>query len=622
MLEKINSPKDLKKLSINQLSEIAKEARELIIKTVAKTGGHLASSLGTVELTLALHYVFNAPKDKIIWDVGHQAYTHKIITGRKDKFATLRQYGGISGFPKRKESIYDTFDTGHSSTSVSLGSGVICARDFLNKDYNVIVVIGDGALSAGMAYEALNQIGHLQKDVIIVLNDNEMSINKSVGAISNYLNRIIITHSYNRLKKILDNIILMIPLAGQKILNLINRTEEVVKGYIVPGMLFEELGFRYIGPIDGHNLKNLIKIFERVKELKGRPILVHTITKKGKGYEQAEKFPTTFHGIGKFEIESGSPFLDKNRQTYTEIFGRTIVQLAKKDKKIIAITAAMAEGTGLSEFAKKFPKRFFDVGIAEQHAVTFAAALASQGFKPCVAIYSTFLQRAFDQIIHDVCLQKLPVKFFIDRAGIVGEDGETHNGTFDISYLRTLPNMVILAPKDENEFLDIIWTMMNYDKGPIAVRYPRGFGPGIKIKSGFKKLPIGKPEVISRGEDLLVLATGNGVRYVKEAANLLKEKSINITLLNCWTIKPLDEKTILRFAKKIPKILTVEENTLQGGFGSSVAELLHTHSLQFQLKMLGLPDKFIEHGSQDIIRKKYGISTENIYNTILRMVKN
>lgn len=612
ILDKVNIPHDLKSLSLAELEALADEIREEIIKTVSRTGGHLASSLGAVELALALHYVFDTPKDKIIWDVGHQAYAHKIITGRKDKFNTLRTYGGISGFPKREESPYDAFNTGHSSTSISAGLGISIAKALKKERDKVIAVIGDGAMTAGMAFEALNQAGHTEQDLIVVLNDNEMSISPNVGALSSFLSRKITSRRFVSFKRELENFIKSIPGVGEDILKLLKKGEDSIITFLTPGMLFEAFKFRYIGPISGHRLDILIETFNNAKYLNG-PVLIHISTVKGKGYEPAEKNPSMYHGIGAFDIKTGKPKKSSDsRPSYTKVFGDTIVDLAKRDKRIYAITAAMPDGTGLIRFSKEFPDRFSDVGIAEQHAVTFAAGLAIEGFRPVVAIYSTFLQRAFDQIIHDVCLQKLPVVFAIDRGGIVGEDGATHNGTFDLSYLRLIPHMVVAAPKDENELRHMLYTALKQEEYPMAIRYPRGKATGVEIDSEYRELPIGKAEIMKEGKDLAILAIGNTVYPSLETAEELEKEGISIGVINCRFVKPMD-KEIARIVKSVGKAITVEENTIYAGFGSAVLELLNDLNVRnVSLQRIALPDEFIEHGSADLVRQKYGLDKDSI----------
>jgi 1-deoxy-D-xylulose-5-phosphate synthase len=619
LIENIKSPYDLKKLSVPQLKELAKELRELIIERVAINGGHLASNLGVVDLTIALHYVFNSPVDKIIWDVGHQSYAHKILTGRLKAFSTIRQYGGISGFPRIIESPHDTFGTGHSSTSISSALGIIEARDQKKERFKVIAIIGDGALNAGLAFEGLNHAGHLKKDIIVILNDNEMSISPNVGALSAYLRRIMMGDLYTRFKKETKLFLERIPKVGEPVLRIAQKAEDTVKGFFVPGILFEELGFEYVGPIDGHKIELLIETFKRFKDFPA-PVLIHTITKKGKGYEPAEKNPGIFHGVGPFKIETGEQSLSV-KTSYSEIFGRCLVRLAKSDNRIVAITAAMTEGTGLTEFVKTFPKRFYDVGIAESHAVTFAAGLAIQGLKPVVAIYSTFLQRAYDEIVHDVCLQNLPVVFAIDRAGIVGEDGPTHNGAFDLSYLRHIPNITIMAPKDGNELQCMLRTALSHN-GPTAIRYPRGAITNLQEGGELKKIPIGKSEILREGKDILIIAIGNTVLPALTASQILSELGIDACVVNARFVKPIDIDLIANLAEEIKHILTVEENTIIGGFGSAVLEELNKAGVGgIRIKMLGLPDRFIEHGSQSLLRKNLGLDAEGIAREALALIR-
>ena len=612
VLGKVNSPADLKDLSIRDLERLAHEIRQKIIETVSKTGGHLAPSLGTVELTLALHYVFDTPKDKIIWDVGHQAYAHKLITGRRDRFHTLRTYGGISGFPKRSESPYDAFDTGHSSTSISAGLGISTAKGLKGEKNKVIAVIGDGSMTAGMAFEGLNQAGHNEKDLIVVLNDNAMSISPNVGAFSSFLSRKMTGRRFVNLKKDLEGFIKSLPGVGENIINLVRKSEDSFITFFTPGMLFEAFKFKYIGPIIGHRLDRLIEAFRNTSHLEG-PVLVHVLTKKGKGYEPAEKDPSHFHGVGSFEIPTGSPQKDgpKPVPSYTEMFGKTMLDLGRTNKKLFAVTAAMPEGTGLSKFAEHFPDRFMDTGIAEQHAVTFAAGLATEGFRPVVAIYSTFLQRAFDQIIHDVCLPNLPVIFAIDRGGLVGEDGPTHHGHFDITYLRSLPNITVMAPKDENELRHMLYTALKHP-GPVAIRYPRGKGIGGPIDAKYKKIPIGKSETLRKGKDLLILALGNTVHPSLEAATNLEKDGLSVGVVNCRFVKPIDPK-LGELSTSVGRVLVVEENIRQGGFGGAILELFNDLGLvDVHVKRIGLPDKFIEHGASRLLREKYDLDTAGI----------
>ncbi|MEK6582066.1 MAG: 1-deoxy-D-xylulose-5-phosphate synthase [Nitrospirota bacterium] len=611
-IENIKSPADIKTLSSAELKDLAEELREIIIERVSINGGHLASNLGVVELTLALHYIFDSPSDKIVWDVGHQSYTHKLLTGRFEKFPTIRKHKGISGFPKIDESIHDSFGTGHSSTSISAALGIITARDKKKEKFKVIAVIGDGALTAGIAFEGLNHAGHLKKDLIVVLNDNEMSISPNVGALSAYLNRILTGDLYQKFKKETKSFIESIPKLGGPFSKVAKKAEETLKGLFLPGILFEELGFNYIGPIDGHNIELLIETFKKVKNADA-PTLVHVITKKGKGYEFSEKDPCIFHGVGPFEVETGDPISNKKIPSYSEIFGQVLTLLAGHDERIIAISAAMREGTGLECFAEKYPDRFYDVGIAEPHAVTFAAGLASQGLRPVVAVYSTFLQRGYDEIIHDVCLQNLPVVFAIDRAGIVGEDGPTHQGVFDISYLRHIPNLVVMAPKDEHELKDMLEFSLKYN-GPSAIRYPRGrvHNAGFKIQDS--NIELGKAEILKEGEDIALIAIGNTVYPALNAAALLEKDGIKAAVINARFVKPMDKGLIFSMASRIKRVVTIEENLLAGGFGSAVLEYLNSVDIHdVKIKTLGIPDEFVEQGSQAILRKKYGIDEEGIY---------
>ena len=603
LLEQVNSPEDLKKLSVEELKQLAEEVREFIIEVVDKTGGHLASSLGVVELTIALLKVFSPPKDEIVWDVGHQSYPYKILTDRKERFHTLRQFGGISGFPSIKESPYDAFGTGHSSTSISAALGIRIGKKLKGEEGHVIAVIGDGALTAGEAYEGLNNAGQLGEDLIVILNDNEMSIAKNIGAISSYLTKVTTGENFRKAKKRLEEVTKKI--FGEAVYRRLKRVEDlIVKGLFSPGMLFEELGFRYIGPIDGHDLETLIVTLKNVSKMKG-PTLVHVVTKKGKGYEPAEKRPDKFHGV---------PPKGKKKEnlppTYTEVFSKTLVEIGERDKNVVAITAAMPSGTGLDRFREHFPERYFDVGIAEQHAVTFAAGMAKKGLKPVVAIYSTFLQRAYDQIVHDVALQELPVVFAIDRAGLVGEDGATHHGAFDLSYLRHIPNMVVAAPKDEEELRHLLFTAISSNR-PFAVRYPRGRGYGVNIREPLREIPLGSWEVLREGREVALLATGWTVYQALKAAERLEKKGISVTVVNARFVKPMDEELLKELARSHGLIVTVEENVVKGGFGSGVNEFLSSWYTG-RVVNLGLPDSFIEHGSQELLRSLVGIDAEGI----------
>ena len=621
-LKNINSPEDLKRIPKSELPVLAAEIRKIIVDVVSKNGGHLASSLGAVELAIAIHYVFDVPNDKVIWDVGHQAYAHKLITGRRDKFNTLRQYGGISGFTRISESRYDSFSTGHSGTSISAGLGIAAAMRLKKNTSKVIAVIGDGSLTSGLAFEGLNQAGDIHKDLIVILNDNDMSISPNVGALSSLLSRTLSAKKLQSLRKEFGEFLRSLPKVGGDIYQFAKRSEESFKSFVTPGMLFEAFSFEYFGPINGHKLNHLIGILNNIKHL-NEPVLLHVTTKKGKGYPPAEKNPVYFHGVGAFEIKTGnSTTKKKSIPSYTKVFGDAMVEFAEKDKKIIAVTAAMPEGTGLVKFSETYPDRFFDVGIAEQHGVTFAAGLAIEGFKPVVAIYSTFLQRAYDQIIHDVCLENIPVTFAIDRGGIVGEDGATHNGQFDFSYLRNIPNMVVMAPKDENELRRMLLTALSHN-GPISLRYPRGAAPGVEIEKNINQIPIGKGEALKRGGDVLILAIGSTVADALSAHSILMKQNIKATVLNCRFVKPLDVELICTLSAEIPNIITVEENALSGGFGSAVLECLCDEGITpFHLERLGLPDAFIEHGPTALLRSKNGIDSCAIVRAAEKLMNN
>ena len=621
LLDNIDSPKDIRNLSLAELEILAGEIRDTIVQTVSRTGGHLAPSLGVVELTLALHAIFDTPNDKLIWDVGHQAYAHKIITGRKEQFATLRQYKGLSGFPKFKESEYDAFETGHSSTSISAALGITLAKHLKDDENRAIAVIGDGSMTAGMAFEGLNQAGHLEKNLIVILNDNEMSISPNVGAVSSFLSRKLSGKTMRRVK---DHLVekLHVSDVGENILNILRKSEESFKSFFTPGMLYEAFNFDYIGPIDGHNLEDLLETFETVRDNAQGPVLIHVLTKKGKGYEPAEQNPDIFHGLGPFDIVSGKPHKIKGAPpSYTEIFGNTMTELAEKDDKIIAISAAMVSGTGLKKFAEEFPDRLFDVGISEQHAVTFAAGLASEGMRPVVAVYSTFFQRAFDQIIHDICLPNLPVTLAIDRGGVVGDDGPSHHGVFDLSYLRFIPNIIVMSPKDEEELQHMLFTAIHHN-GPAAVRYPRGSGCGVALANQFKKLEIGRGELMLEGEDVLLLPIGNRVYPALEAAGGLKKVGINAAVINPRFIKPLDAELICGWARKCGRVVTIEDNVRQGGFGSAVLELF-SRQKQYGIKTctLGHPDTFIEQGPQRTLWKNSHIDPPSIIRAAIKLMR-
>lgn len=621
LLNKIDSPKDIKNLNYDALKELAQEIRDYMIEVISKNGGHLAPNLGVVELTLALHKVFNCPKDKIIWDVGHQSYIHKIITGRREAFKTLRQYNGLSGFPKIQESEYDAFGTGHSSTSISAALGMAIARDLKGEDNEVIAVIGDGSMTGGMAYEALNNAGDLQKKLIIILNDNEMSIAKNVGAMSDYLYQLRTAKTYTRIKKDLEGW-LKHKNYGENIINIVRRVKGSVKYLLVPGSVFEHLGFKYYGPVDGHDLEHLVEVLEVAKETPG-PVIIHVITKKGKGYEPAEKSPNKFHGTGPFDIATGKKFTKPGAPvTYTEVFGKTLVDIAKDDKKIVAITAAMPDGTGLNYFADAYPDRFFDVGIAEQHAVTAAAGMAAAGLHPVVAVYSTFMQRAFDSVLHDICMQNLPVVLGLDRAGLVGDDGYTHHGVFDYSYLRLMPQMTIMAPKDENELRHMLATAVNFN-GPIALRYPRGSGLGVEITEPLHTLPIGKAEEIKTGSDVCLWAVGSMVDEAVKAAEALAEQGISAGVVNMRFVKPLDTELLVKTALQCKNIVTLEEGTVEGGAGSAVLEELNDNGLVGKVKVLnlGIPDKYIPHGDKKLLLRDIGLDQGSIVKRIAEFLK-
>ena len=614
MLERIQKANDIKKLAPEELPELAQEIRQFLIEKISRTGGHLASNLGVVELTMAIHLVFDLPKDKIIWDVGHQSYTHKILTGRKDGFDDLRKYGGMSGFPKRKESACDAFDTGHSSTSISAGLGYVCARDLQKEDYSVISVIGDGSLTGGMAYEALNNASRLKKNFIIVLNDNHMSISENVGGMSDYLAKLRTADFYTDLKKGVTNMLHNVPVVGDPMIEHIRKTKSSLKQLIVPGMFFEDMGITYLGPIQGHSIPMLVRALKEARKIEG-PVLLHVLTKKGKGYEPAEEQPDKFHGIGPFQVETGEPEKPKKKDSYTDVFGKVMCDEAARNDKLAAITAAMADGTGLARFRKKYPNRFFDVGIAEEHAVTFAAGLAAGGMKPVFAVYSSFLQRAYDQMIHDVALQNLPVMFAVDRAGLVGNDGETHQGIFDISYLSHIPNMVLMAPKNEKEKPAMMKFAIEYI-GPTAMKYPRG-----SVYDGLSEynapIELGKSEMIYEGQDVVILAVGNIMEECEKAVQLLKSQGYNPGLVNVRFIRPMDEEMLHVLSKKYSLIVTVEENQLIGGYGQMVSAFLHKNVCKNQLLTLGISDYFVGHATVNEQREEAGINADSIVKSII-----
>lgn len=612
LLDNIDSPEALKKLTRDELNDLCTEIRDILLNTVTVTGGHLASNLGVVELTLAVHRVFDSPRDKIVWDVGHQSYTHKLLTGRKQRFSSLRQHGGISGFPDPDESSHDPFSAGHASTSISASIGMAIARDLAGDNYDIVAIIGDGGLTGGMSFEALNHAGHLGTNMIVVLADNGMSISPTVGALSRELNKIRFSQRFQQ-AKIEARRLLKGAFLGNQIDWVIQRLTQGAKATVMPTMLWEELGFTYIGPIDGHNIPEIETALKQAKSCDSKPVLVHVITTKGKGHKQAEEAPVRFHSIAPKENSS------KKAISYSEVFSQTVVRLARDNPRLVAITAAMSDGNCLEAMAREFPKRFYDVGICEEHAVTMAAGMATQGFIPVVAIYSTFLQRGFDQIIHDVCLQDLPVVFAIDRSGIVGEDGKTHQGIFDISYLTLMPNMIVSAPKDENELQHLLFTAIQ-SKHPMAIRYPRGSGVGVPLDSQLKCLPTGKGELVKPGNDIALLAFGSTVQPALEAAQDLAKLNIDAAVVNARFAKPLDSELILKIAGRIEKVVTIEENTLSGGFGSAVLGLLETSDISnVRLKRIGIPDEFVEHGHPSLLRAKYKLDAQGIAQQVLSL---
>jgi 1-deoxy-D-xylulose-5-phosphate synthase len=619
ILKSIHNPADLKRLSPERFPELSQEIREQIISAVSSVGGHLASNLGVVELTVALHYLLDTPTDKIVWDTSNQSYAHKLLTGRREQFHTLRQYGGLSGFCKREESDYDTFNAGHAGTGVSAAFGMVEAREQLGQKHKVVCVVGDGAMTAGMTLEGLHHAGGLGKDFLVILNDNQMSISKNVGAISAYLSRTITGEFYGRVREETGQLLGKIPHIGSDIQKLARRAEELAKGAILPGLLFEELGFQYSGPIDGHNFEHLLPTIENALKMKG-PVLLHVITKKGLGYEPAMKNPVWFHACPPFVRETGAPAKKAARPSYTAIAMDALLKLAREDERIVAITAAMCEGTGLTAFEKEFPDRLYDVGIAEQHAVTFAAGLATQGVKPVIAMYATFLQRAYDQVVHDVATQNLPVAFFIDRGGLVAEDGTTHHGAFDYAYLRHVPNMVVMAPKDENELQHMVKTAVQYD-GPVSVRYPRGVSLGVKMDDAPQALPIGKGELLKDGTDVAIIAIGVSVWQAHQAAERLRQEGVSTAVVNARFAKPLDQELIASVAKRVRYVVTVEEGCRMGGFGSAVLESLSDAGITgVMTKVLGLPDWYIEQGPQDLLRERYGLTAEGIYQSVKELI--
>ena len=621
VLSKVDYPSDIRQLSLPQLKQLCSDIREYMVDTISEIGGHFGGGLGTVELTVAIHKVFNTPHDLVVWDTGHQAYPHKIITGRKEALNRIRKFGGISGFLKRSESEYDSFGAGHASTSLSAALGMAVARDIRKEDRHVVAVIGDGAMTGGMAYEAMNNSGILKSNLIVVLNDNNMSIAPNVWQISNYFTEMISHPDYNKFKGQIWDLTGKLDQFGDRVRRMAVRLEQGIKAVFTPGMLFEALGFRYFGPINGHNLHQVIKIFEQVKELKG-PILVHALTQKGKGYKPAENHSQRLHASTPFDKLTGKAYKkDGTPPAYTKIFGNALVEIIEKNPKVVGITAAMPDGTGLDILKEKIPQNFYDVGIAEQHAVTFSAGLATQGIIPVVAVYSTFLQRAFDQIIHDVALQKLHVVFVLDRAGLVGADGPTHHGTFDLAYLRLIPGMVIMSPKDEAELRNMVYTAVEHCEGPVAVRYPRGSSLGVKLEDGFSQIEIGKSEKLTDGDDIAILAVGSMVEYALKASEILKADGTSCEIINMRFIKPLDTTRLDEIAARHDRIVTLEENNLPGGFGSAIIEYFNDKNYKNDILRLGIPDKFIDHGTQKELHKQIEIDPEGIADRITSFYK-
>jgi len=615
LLDSVDSPQDLKNIPVEKLPELAKEIRDMLLDTISKTGGHLSSNLGVVELTLAMHYVFNSPMDKFVWDVGHQSYVHKLLTGRKSRFDTLRQYDGLCGFTKREESQHDHWNCGHGGTSISAALAFAKARDLKKEKNDVVAVIGDGSLTAGMAFEGLNHTGHVQSDMIVVLNDNEWSISANVGGMSAHLSKIMTGQVMLKIKQEIGQLLLAVPGIGKEISRYAHKIDEAIKGVFIPGRLFEDLGFRYVGPIDGHDVEALIDSFSTVKNLKG-PTLMHVITRKGKGYEQAEEKADVWHGAKPFNVSTGEFHKKKANPAYTNVFANALIELAKEDEKVVGITAAMPDGTGISKFGKEFPERTFDVGMAEQHGVAFAGALAIEGFRPVAAIYSTFLQRAYDQVVHDICLMNLDVTFALDRAGIVGEDGATHQGLYDIAFLRTLPNMVVMAPKDENELRHMLKTAV-YHKGPAALRYPRGSGLGVPLDEEMKELEIGKGEVMKDGSDIAILAYGHTVDGAMMVSNMFEKEGVSVAVINARFAKPVDKDLIVQYAKSTRCLITIEEHSLKGGFGSAVLEALQEEKVcSVPVKCIGLGDIVLEHGAPGKQRKDLKLDPEGMFDTI------
>ncbi len=616
ILDRIQKENDIKNLTEEELSQLSDEIRKFLVESISVTGGHLASNLGVVELTMALHLCFDLPKDKIIWDVGHQSYTHKILTGRKEGFSSLRQYGGLSGFPKANESDSDCFNTGHSSTSISAGLGLAAAREITGEDYHVVSVIGDGSLTGGMAYEALNNASQLKKNFIIVLNDNNMSISENVGGMSKYLANFRTADSYRDLKASVMKSLQKLPVYGDRVIESIRNTKSSIKQLLIPGMLFEEMGIITLGPVDGGNIKELVTIFNEAKRVDG-PVLVHVMTHKGAGYAPAEKNPSRFHGAEPFCIETGFPLKKKEKSTYTDVISTVMCQLAEKEPKLVAITAAMADGTGLAKFAKEYPNRFYDVGIAEQHGTTFAAGLAKAGLKPVFAVYSSFLQRAYDQVLHDVCIQNLPVIFAIDRAGLVGSDGETHQGIFDISFLSSIPNMTVLAPKNKWELADMMQFAVGFST-PIAVRYPRGTAYD-GLKDYREPIQLGKSETLIDGSGVALFALGSMVQTAEKVAEMLKEQEIEATVINARFAVPFDKERVAELTRNHKLLVTMEENVMSGGFGEHVASYVNEKDLDIKVQVIAIPDAYVEHGNVDRLKEDIGIDAKSVYEKVLSM---
>ena len=621
LLDAVNDPADIRRLGLEELSILAKEVREEVLSAVSEVGGHLASTLGAVELTLVLHYVFNTPEDRIVWDTGHQAYAHKLICGRRARLSTIRQLGGLSGFLSREESEYDVFGAGHAGTSISAALGMVEAKALQGSERKVVAVISDGCLSAGLTFEGLNQTGHLNKDLIVVLNDNAIFIDPRVGAISSFLSKQLTTDLAVKFQKNLVNLLRSLPKVGENLYHVARKFKDSFIGLVTPGFLFEALGFQYVGPIDGHNLAEMIRTFQNIKQIE-RPTLVHVITKKGKGYGPAEENPVKYHSVAPFHVLTGRPKKEKGSvPSFTDVFASSLIRLAKENPKVVGITAAMGSGTGIDKLSREIPGRSYDVGIAEQHAVTFAAGMATEGWIPVVAIYSTFLQRAYDQMVHDVCVQNLHVVFALDRGGLVGADGPTHHGVFDFAYMRSIPNMVVMAPKDENELQHMLKTAIEHS-GPITLRYPRGEGWGVEMEGGIRSLEIGKAELLCQGKDIVIVGIGNTVIPAFQAAQDLSQLGIDATVVNARFVKPLDREMLRGLLTQVPRLVTVEDHVLEGGFGSAVLEFLAEEGItEVRVSRLGVPDRFIPHGTQEELRKICGINKDAITQTVLQMIR-